>query len=271
MTDKLFSALLKYWRGKRGMSQLDLALAADVSARHISFLESGRAKASEEMILRLMSPLGISLRDQNEVLRAAGFSEKFPETSLETLPPAIDLALTRMLKQQEPFPLTVMNSSYDILRSNQAASEIFSHFIHEPSQLKTPVNLYALVFDPKLARSFISNWLELAQYMVSRLHRESLERPNDQGLQQLLEQLFTYPDIPKTWRQPDFSTNPAATLSIILERGPLRLQFFTVVTAFSAPQQITLEELRIESYFPLDEATQIACEEMAQGKNFFIN
>jgi transcriptional regulator with XRE-family HTH domain len=99
MSDALFCALLKFWRRKRGLSQLDLALTAGVSARHLSFLESGRARPSEEMVLRLMSVLAVPLRDQNEVLRAAAFPPRFPEAGLEALPPPLDFALTHMLRR----------------------------------------------------------------------------------------------------------------------------------------------------------------------------
>jgi transcriptional regulator with XRE-family HTH domain len=168
---KLFSALLKYWRGARGMSQLDLALAADVSARHVSFLESGRARPSEGMLLRLMATLGLPLRDQNAMLRAASFAPRFAEPALDAVDPSIDFALARML---------------------------------------------------------------------------------------------AFPDIPPAWRQPDFSEASAPAFSLALERAPLRLQFFMVVTAFAAPQQVTLDELRLESYFPADAATQEACERLAE-------
>src|SRR5260370_40699896 len=101
----LFSALLRHWRTRRGLSQLDLALAADVSARHVSFIETGRAQPSREMVLRLGTALNLPLRDQNAMLKAAGFEAEFPEPALsEGMPAAIEQALTRMLAQHEPFP-----------------------------------------------------------------------------------------------------------------------------------------------------------------------
>ncbi len=263
MVDKLFSALLKYWRGQRGMSQLDLALAADVSARHVSFLESGRARPSEDMVLRLMSTLDVPLRDQNEVLRAASFPARFAEPALDAIDPSIDFALTRMLLQQEPFPMTVMNLAYDVLRANRAADGVFAHFIREPAHLPMLLNLYGLVFDPQLARPFIQNWHQVGRHMVARLHREALSRPNDGRLWALLERVLAFPDVPQAWRQPDFSNTSEPTLSLVLERGTLRLQFFMAVTSFSAPQHITLEELRLESYFPMDDQTRLACERLA--------
>src|SRR5438105_8995643 len=106
MKSRIFPALLKYHRGRRGLSQLELALEADVSARHISFLESGRARPSAEMVLRLLTTLDLPLRAQNEGLRAAGFEARFPETGPGAIPPEIERAIARMMAQQEPFPLT---------------------------------------------------------------------------------------------------------------------------------------------------------------------
>lgn len=260
---KLFSALLKYWRSARGMSQLDLALAADVSARHVSFLESGRARPSEGMLLRLMATLGLPLRDQNAMLRAASFAPRFAEPALDAVDPSIDFAVTRMLAQQEPFPMVAMNLAYDVLRTNGAAQRVFSHFVADATRLPAALNLYALVFDPQLARPFIQNWPQVGQHMLARLHREALGHPNDARLWALLEQVLAFPDIPRAWRQPDFSAASGPAFSLVLARGPLRLQFFMVVTAFAAPQQVTLDELRLESYFPADAATRVACERLA--------
>lgn len=263
MADKLFSALLKYWRARRGLSQLDLALAAEVSARHVSFLESGRASPSQDMVLRLMSTLEVPLRYQNEVLRAASFPARFLEPQLEAIDPAVDKSIARMLSQQEPFPMTVMDAGYDILRSNTAAQTIFSRFVVDPVLLQStlkPLNLYTLVFDPQYARPFIQNWAQVGRYMVTRLNHEALRRTEDTRLWALLARALAYPDVPQSWCQPDFSIPVEPLLPLVLERDGVTLRFFMVVTAFSAPQQITLDELRLESYFPLDEATQQVCE-----------
>jgi transcriptional regulator with XRE-family HTH domain len=259
---KMFGALLKYWRGQRGMSQLDLALVADVSARHISFLESGRARPSEDMVLRLMGALGVSMRHQNDVLRAASFEPRFMEPAPEVLPPSVEFALARMLRQQEPFPMVVMNLAYDVLRTNEAAQRVFSHFVQDPAGLSSPLNLYALVFDPRLARPYITNWQQVAQNMLARLHREALAHAGDSNLWKLVERVMAFPDIPTSWRQPDFSSANEPTLELVLERNGLSLRFMMVVTAFAAPQQITLEEMRVESYFPVDEASRLACEKL---------
>jgi transcriptional regulator with XRE-family HTH domain len=259
----LFPALIRHWRTRRGMSQLDLALAADVSARHVSFLETGRAQPSREMILRLASALSVPLRDQNALLHAAGFPDAFPEPPVEDgLSGAIGAVLERMLAQQEPYPMVVVNRRYDILRANRAAGALLGRLVREPGALDGPPNAFRLVFDPRLARPFVVEWERLARSLLARLHREVLERPGDAELAGLLRSLFEYPGVPDAWRQPDLSSPSEPCLTIRLRRDGLELAFLATVTVFSAPQNLTLDELRIESWFPLDDATRRACERL---------
>lgn len=263
MAARLFPALLRYWRAQRGHSQLDLALLADVSARHISCLESGRARPSDEMVLRLMGALGVPLRDQNEALRAAGFFPRFPEPELEGISPAVDWAIARMLRQQEPYPLTLLAADYQIIRSNRAAERVFRHFVAEPALMVAPLDMFSLLFDPALARPFVVDWPGLASRMLARLHREALQSHGDARLRARLDQALRFPGVKAEWRQPSFAMPVASTLEVWLQRGGLRTGFMTTLTTFSAPGVVTLEELRIESYFPLDTPTQQACERWA--------
>jgi len=261
----LFPALLKHWRGRRGLSQLDLALAAEVSARHISFLETGRAQPSREMVLRLGATLEVPLRDQNALLAAAGFSPQFEEPSLDHgLPEAIAGALERMLAQQEPFPLAVINRHYDVLKVNGAAQRVMSRFIAQPLSVAPPLNVLRMVFDPHQLRPFVVDWERIARTLLSRAHREALARPDDLGLARLVQAMLEYPDVPESFRQPDFSCPSEPTLVLRLRRDDLALAFLTTVTAFNAPQNVTLDELRIESYFPIDQSTIEACERLAR-------
>lgn len=241
------------------MSQLDLALSADVSARHVSFLETGRAQPSREMVLRLAATLDVPLRGQNELLLAAGFSSAFAEPGLEGQPTAVHRALERMLAQHEPFPMMVLDGQYDLLRPNQGAARLFTRFLADPTALGDRPNVYRALFDPRLVRPFVSDWERTAHALVSRLHRESLARPEDRRLSALLEGLFAYPGVPEAWRQPDFSSASEPTLALRLRRAGVELSFLTTLTVFHAPQNVTLDEVRIESYFPLDDATAAAC------------
>src|SRR5215831_18779875 len=150
---RLFPALLRHFRTRRGLSQLDLALAADVSARHVSFLETGRAQPSREMVLRLGATLGLSLRDQNALLRAAGFEAQFAEPGLsDGMPESVTRAIARMLAQQEPFPMVVLDRCYNVLQRNEATRRLLSRTIADPSALPARPNMLRVLFDPRLAR-----------------------------------------------------------------------------------------------------------------------
>lgn len=259
MSNLLFPALLRYWRGRRGLSQLDLALTAEVSARHVSFLESGRAKPSVDMALRLMSSLDVPLRAQNEALRAAGLPARFPEPDLAALEPEIHEALTQMMEQQEPFPLTVLAGDFAILRSNRGARALFRAFAEEPSRLSSSPDLFTMLFDPRLLRSSIEQWPVFARGLLTRLQRESLQRGGDERLDALLERVMAFPDVPGSWRYPDFSNELPGIQRLCLRRGELRAGFLVTVTKFSGPRQVLLDELSVESCFPLDEPTRATC------------
>jgi transcriptional regulator with XRE-family HTH domain len=266
MPESMFPALLKFWRVRKGYSQLELAGVARVSTRHISFLETGRARPSEEMVLRLMDALGVPLRDQNNMLRTADFPPRYAEPKLTELSSGVEWALERMLRQQEPYPLTVLSVDYDIVRSNSAASRVFGEFVAMPSHLSEPLNMYTLLFDPFLVRPFVQDWPLVAAMMVARLHREAFQHSGDERLVRLLDRVLRYPKVPAAWRQPDFSLEMESTMAIRLQRGDLQLGFLTTLTSFSAPLLVTLQELRIESYFPLDASTQAACERIASDQ-----
>jgi transcriptional regulator with XRE-family HTH domain len=262
MPSLLFPAVLKYWRGRRGLSQLELALEANVSARHLSFLESGRAKPSEEMVLRLLAVLTVPLRHQNEALLAAGFTARFDAPGV--LSPAIDQALEQMMAQHEPFPLTVLTLDSTIVRSNRAAQLIFSAFVEQPEALPQPLDMFTLLLDPRLMRPFVLDWEALAHSMVSRLHRENLTRGGDERLVARLEHAFSFPGVRRSWSHPDFSRPAEPTLTVRAARGDRQIGFLVAATTFTAPQQVELEELRIESCFPLDARTRTLCEQLAR-------
>jgi transcriptional regulator with XRE-family HTH domain len=254
----LFPALLRHHRQLRGMSQLDLAVAADVSSRHVSFLETARAQPSREMVLRLGACLSVPLRDQNEMLRAAGWPPEFAEPSVLTgLPPFVAQAIERMMRVHEPFPMTLMDRKFDVLRANTGGANVLASFVADPAALGPTPNGYRLLFDSRLARPFIQDWAKVARSILARLHREALLHPTNTDLAALLRSLFVYPGVP------DFSEPNDPALILRLRRGPLSLSFLTTLTSFNAPGNVTLEELVIESYFPLDRETEDACSRLA--------
>ncbi|MEL6177585.1 MAG: helix-turn-helix transcriptional regulator [Myxococcota bacterium] len=260
--NKMFPALLKYWRKRRGLSQLDLALTAGVSSKHISFLETGRSAPSIEMVMLLGGTLDVPLRDRNDLLRAAGFGPMFDEPTLDALAhPSVSRALDRMLAQQEPFPMFAFDRNYNVLRQNKATTRLLAMILGE--HVPESFNVIGIFFDHPILRDMIVNWEQVARDVVSRLHRETLHRPNDPTLAGLLSRLLASSDVPESWRTPDFSHGAQAIMPIELRVGDMQLGFLTTVMQFQAPQNITLEELRIEGWFPLDEHTEAVCTALA--------
>ena len=257
-SDRVFAALLKYWRGHRGMSQLDLSLVAEVSARHISFLETGRSNPSAEMVLVLAEALDVPMRDTNELLRAAGFSARYSEPGLnELLSGPLGDAVTTMLDHHEPFPMMVVDRLYSVIRCNEAGIRLFALADIDLSEGE-PVNVLSLLFDPA-SREMIGDWERTASIILRRLQRELFHRPHDVEMSELLAELLDAPGVPSDWRQPDLTEPDEPMLGVDFRAGDISLRFLTTITEFNAPQNVTLEELRIESYFPLDDQTRELC------------
>lgn len=210
-----------------------------------------------------MATLGVPLRHQNDALLAAGFSARFPDPALQTLSPAVQWAIDRMLRQQEPYPMTVLSADYKLVQHNAAARRVFGLFVAEPERLEVQgLDMFALILDPALGRQFVRDWAGVARRMLMRLQRE-LSRTGDARLAALLDRALRYPGIEASWRYPDDDVRSFDTLDIWLERDDLALGFMTTLTAFASPGNVLLDELRLESYFPLDTATQAACERLA--------
>ena len=160
----------------------------------------------------------------------------------------------------------MLAADYRIVRSNSAASRLFELFVQEPARATEPLDMFSLLFDPGLARPFVLEWEQLAGKMLARLHREVLHSGGDSRLASLLERALRFPGVHAQWRRPELSTRIDSTLEVWLQRGDLRAGFMTTITVFSAPRLVTLEELRIESYFPLDETTRSTCERLAAAR-----
>lgn len=262
----LFPPLLKYWRGRKGLSQLDLGLAADVSSRHISFLETGRAKPSKEMILTLAATLDMPLREQNTMLSVAGFEPVFEEPSLSESK-AIDRVIKHMFKKHEPYPMVVMNSAYDLVSTNQTAQKLLQEFIANPAAISLPINLYDALFNPELVRPFVKDWESFAKKMLARIHREAILNTHDSRLTELVDKLLSYPGIPSEWRVPDLSESSDPFLTLELHKGLYELNFLSIITTFSAPQNVTAQEVLIETFFPSDDQTEQVCQQFFDGTN----
>ncbi|HEX6092060.1 MAG TPA: helix-turn-helix transcriptional regulator [Dongiaceae bacterium] len=260
-----FGQLLRRWRQSRGISQLGLALDAGLSARHLSFIETGRARPSRDMVLRLGEALDLSLRDRNELLIGAGFAAVFPASSLHSVPLAqARKALTFMLTQQEPYPAIVVNRAWDMLMANKAAERLLG-LLGLPVQNSggEPPNLLRALLHPAVLRRYVVNWETVALSMISSMRRELNAYP-DAAIGRLLAEVMEYPGVPREWPAESDDAAIPPLLPLTLEKDGLRLTWFTIITTFGTPQDITLQDLRVECFFPADDATEAACWRLAR-------
>jgi transcriptional regulator with XRE-family HTH domain len=248
-------ALLRRWRTVRRVSQLELALDADISTRHLSCVETGRAQPSREMVLRLADALQIPLRERNTLLLAAGYAPHYRQTRLdapemEAARQAVDL----LLRQQEPYPGIVIDRYWNTLRMNSGMRHFLGRFPICDSV--KPHNGVRFVFHPKGLRPFIENWESVAARIIQRVHREVAANPSDETMKCFLEELVGYPDVPSRWHVLDVDGPPPPFLTLNYRWKSSMLRFFSTFTTFGSPQDVALQEMRIESFFPADEATR---------------
>jgi transcriptional regulator with XRE-family HTH domain len=256
-TPPAIGALLQYWRKTRNLSQLALANEANVSPRHVCFLETGRARPSREMVLHLADTLSIPLRERNALLMAAGFAPAFRESSLDAPQLAsVRAAIDAILAQQEPYPAVVMNRAWDIVAANGAAARFFRMLLDGRTP-PDPNNVLRLMFHPEGLRPCVTNWAEVAATLVQRLHREAIGGVLDEHSRTLLTEILDYPGVDAQWRRLDPSAALLPVLPVSFQHGQLQFAFFSTVTVLGTPQDITLQELRIESFFPADDATAV--------------
>jgi transcriptional regulator with XRE-family HTH domain len=252
-----FGALLRRWRVIRRLSQLNLALDAEISTRHLSCLETGRAQPSREMVLRLAEALQVPLRERNELFLAGGYAPIYRRTHLDTMElEGARHALDLLMRQQEPYPAFVVDRYWNTLRMNDGMKRFLGLFLGcDGLALGNPIRL---VFHPQGLRPFIQNWENVAARLIRRVHREAAANPCDEKMKALLDELLSYPGVPARWRLPDFegTAPPFLTIDYAWKRSTLRL--FSMITTFGTAQDIELQELRIESFFPADETTRAA-------------
>jgi transcriptional regulator with XRE-family HTH domain len=253
--------LLREWRTARRLSQLDLALDVGVSARHLSFVETGRSQPSRDLVERLADALEMPLRERNALAVAAGFAPQYRETALTTPEMApVTRAIETILAHQEPYPAIVMNRHWDVLMVNDAVLRIFGRL--KRGGPKHP-NVMRQVFDPDDMRAVVGNWEEVAGDLIRHLHNEVATSPSDARLRALLDEVLAAPGVPQSWRKREPGASPAPMLTTIFRSEDLELHFFSTLTTFGTTRDVTLDELRIECMFPVDEATAEKCHEIA--------
>lgn len=253
----LFGPMLRTWRRRRGASQLALALQSGVSQRHVSFLESGRARPSREMVVQLSSALDVPLRQRNAMLLAAGFAPAYRESNLAApeLAP-VRKAIEHMLRQQEPYPAVVIDRLWTLLQANRAATAFMGLLFEGPPPAPADgaaPNLLRWLLDPKGLRPRIANWEEVARHLVSTTYAEILADGGEPRALAFIEQIMAYPDVPASFRRLRFEDRPPPMLTLDCRVGGRSLSVFTVIATLGTPQDVTLQEVRVESFFPADD------------------
>jgi transcriptional regulator with XRE-family HTH domain len=254
-----FGRLLKQWRERRRLSQLALAVDAEISSRHLSFIETGRAQPSRDMVLLLSRVLEVPPRGRNDLLTAAGYAPVYRETGLEA-PEMADVrrALDFMMRQQEPYPALVIDGHWNILMTNAGARRLMG-LILDPGAVAAvggPPNAMRLFYHPRGMRPFIVNWEATAAGLIQWLHRDLARGIGDAETSRLLEELLSYPDVPRKWRTLDLDAAPVPFLGVELRRDKTHLTFFSTLTTLGVPYDITLHELRVECFFPADRESE---------------
>ena len=255
---------LRNWRQRRRLTQLDLALDAEISARHLSFLETGRSRPSRDMVLRLADRLEVPLRNRNELLVAAGFAPMFPERRLDApeLGPARQ-AIELVLKGHEPYPAIAIDRHWTLVASNAAVPPLLAGV--DAALLEPPVNVLRLSLHPGGLAPRIANLAEWRDHLFERLRR-LIEVTADAVLIELLDELHEY-SVPQD-HAPQVSAIDYGGIAVPLRlrAGDGELVFFSTTTVFGTPIDITLSELAIEAFFPSDAATAEAMWR-SQGEN----
>ncbi|HKF32222.1 MAG TPA: helix-turn-helix transcriptional regulator [Jatrophihabitantaceae bacterium] len=242
--------LLRQWRERRRISQLDLSIEADISSRHLSFVETGRSQPSRDMVLRLADTLDVPLRERNHLLLAAGYAPVYGEAALDAPQmAAVRQAIRLVLKAHEPFPAVVVDRGWNLVDANATIDLLTAGAA--PQLLEPPVNVLRLALSPDGLAPRIVNLAEWRAHLLARLRRE-IAVSADERLIELLDELRQYPgDKPDV--EPPGSGDVVVPLRIRTDLGELR--FLSTVATFGTPLDVTVAELSIESFFPANPET----------------
>lgn len=262
-TPSRVGGLLRDWRQRRRLSQLDLALAADTSSRHLSYVETGRSKPSRAMVLRLCEALDVPLRERNILLLAADYAPAYRESSLDDAGLAsVRSALDTMLAAHEPYPAVVVDRLWNVVTGN-AAMGVMMHGIPEELLLPQP-NVYRLVLHPDGLSARLANLTQVRELFLDRLARQA-SASGDPQLRALYDEVAAYPWLPDPPSEPNDDVVQPSPFEVPLRiRTPFgEMRMFSTMATFGAPADVTLSELAIELFYPLDEFTAAALRGLA--------
>ncbi|MFI7293018.1 helix-turn-helix domain-containing protein [Streptomyces sp. NPDC050121] len=245
--------LLRAWRERRRLSQLELALRADSSARHISFVETGRSRPSEEMLLRLAEHLDVPVRERNALLLAAGYAPHYPQTPLDD--PALDAlraGLDRLIQGYEPYPALVMDARYDVVAANRGITMLLDGV--PESLLTAPLNAMRLTLHPQGLAPRIRNLREWRGHLLAQMERQ-IALYRSAPLRELYEEVAAYPVAQSGPAEEPAEPVPYFALPMRIEHEGRILSFISSVSTFNTPMDVTVAELAIETFLPADPAT----------------
>jgi transcriptional regulator with XRE-family HTH domain len=254
--------LLRQWRERRRLSQLDLALQAEISTRHLSFLETGRSRPSRDMLLRLAEQLEVPLRERNHLLLAGGYAPAFGQTALDAPQmAAVRAALRQVLAGHLPYPAVVVDRAWNLVDANAAVAVLVGQA--DPALLAPPVNVLRVSLHPAGMAPLIVNLGEWRAHLFGRLRRE-IALTADPGLAELYQELRAYPcDQPEP--EVEVPGPGDVVVPLRLRHGDRELSFLSIMASFGTPLDVTVAELAIESFFPADPATGSALRHLVAG------
>lgn len=252
-----FGILLKEWRRRRGLSQLRLSYEADMSSRHLSFVETGRSEPSRHLVLKLSEALDIPLRERNVLLEAAGYASMYPAGELgEAEFSAVEGIIDSMLERHEPYSALLLNSRWDILKANRGHFLLWEAMTGEPLQASADRhNLLMAAFHPDGLRPNIVNWDQVVRATLYRVKRELAANPLNEALQTLVAEVMDLPGVRVAWAGDSIPDTSSPVLSLELRVGRRTIRLNSVTTTIGTPLDATAQELRIESFFPADRET----------------
>jgi transcriptional regulator with XRE-family HTH domain len=246
--------LLRYWRRIRRMSQLDLSVEAQTTARYVSFVETGRSSPSREMVIRLATALDVPFRERNALLTAAGYAALYPELPLDSEALRyVDSALTTMIGHHEPFPAVVMDRGWNVVRANDGARRLFGG-LSDPEPVPEQANVLRLMIGPGPVRDSVLNWESVVAALLARVRREAVGGILDAATAALLDELTARPEVAAIRRGGEPLAAPV--FDVRFRFGERNLAFFSLLVTVGTPVDLTSQELRVEEFFPLDDATR---------------
>jgi len=246
--------LLRGWRTRRALSQAELAFEAGISIKHLSYVETGKAAPGRDILLQLSSALDLSLRDRNALLEAGGFARQYGERDLAA-PELADArrAIDLLLSRHEPFPAIVTDRRWNVMQANRAASRLMTMLLG-PARMQRPLNHMRMFLAPDELKPFVENWPIVAAALLARARHEAMAAPLDEALQSTWRELMRLPELPAPATEDN--SVPGPLCEVRLRKGDVGIGLIGAVLTLGTPQDVTLQELRVEMFMPADAASE---------------